>query len=320
MKPFRFIAAAGAMALAASPLLSPAAWAADSVAGQGQAIITVLPRGNSEAAVEVQPRDLRVRVNGKDSNVTGWDALRGDRSALELVILIDGSARTSFGSQMDDIRGFVKEMPAQARIGIAYMENGRAVFTGPLSSDPAVVLKALHLTGGTPGQNASPYFCLSDLAQHWPSQDRTARREVLMITNGVDNYSPRYDPEDPYVAAAINDSVRNGLIVYSIYWKDTGRFDNTMMANDAGQNELAQVTQATGGASYWEGIGNPVSFDPYFKDLRLRFANQYRLGFSSELKGKPEVQNLNLKVGGPAAKVTSPQMVFVTPAGAVSGN
>ena len=33
----------------------------------------------------------------------------------------------------------------------------------------------------------------------------------------------RYDPEDPYVETAVNDSVRAGLIVYSIYWKDMGR-------------------------------------------------------------------------------------------------
>lgn len=320
MNSFKLLAAAGSLALAATAFMPSVAFAAESGPAQGQAIVTVMPRNNGEAATEIQPQDLRVRVNGKASNVTSWDALRGDRGSLELVILIDGSARSSFGTQLDDIRSFVKEMPAQAKIAIAYMQNGRAVFTGPLSSDPAVVLRALHMTGGTPGQSGSPYFCLSDLAQHWPSQDRAARREVLMITNGVDNYSPRFDPEDPYVAAAIHDSVRAGLVVYSIYWTDTGRFDRTEMANDAGQNLLALVTQATGGTAYWQGIGNPVSFDPYFKDLRVRFANQYRLGFSAELKGKPEVQNLNLKVGGPAAKVTAPQMVFVTPAGSANGD
>jgi hypothetical protein len=319
MKRFRFVAAAGALALAVSPLLSTAAWAADSASGQGQAIVTIMPRG-AEAASPIQPQELRVRVNGKDSSVTGWDALRGNRGALELVILIDGSARSSFGTQLATIQGFVKEMPSQTQIAIAYMENGRASFIGPFSSDPATVLQALHLTGGTPGQSGSPYFCLSDLAKRWPSQDRNARREVVMITDGVDNYSPRYDPEDPYVQAAIHDSVRAGLVVYSIYWKDTGRFDSTEMANNAGQNELSQVTQATGGYNYWQGMGNPVSFEPFFHDLRIRLANQYRLGFSSELKGKPDVQNLSLKIAGSTGKVTAPQMVFVTPAGTANGD
>jgi hypothetical protein len=102
------------------------------------------------------------------------------------------------------------------------MKNGRAVLSGPLSTNQALVVRELHLPGGSPGSNASPYFCLSDLAQHWPSQDRAARREVVMIGNGVDNYDPRFDFHDPYVRAAIDDSVRARLVVYAIAWKSQG--------------------------------------------------------------------------------------------------
>ena len=108
-----------------------------------------------------------------------------------------------------------------------------------------------------------------------------------MITDGVDYYNPRYDPEDPYMQAAITDSVRSGLVVYSMYWQNQGRFDRTGYATNAGQNLLQQVTQATGGISYWQGYGNPVPFQPYFKDLDRRLANQYEVGFTAPLKGKP---------------------------------
>lgn len=281
-------------------------------------MVTVLAHGK-EATPTVQSQDLQVKINGKVSSVTGWDDLRGDQSPLELVILIDGGARSSLGTQMGEIQSFVKEMPAQSKVAIAYMANGRAVFSGPLSSDPAVVLKGLHLPSGMPGQSGSSYFCLSDLAKNWPSQDRAARREVVMITDGVDNYSPRYDPNDPYVVAAINDSVRAGLVVYAIYWQDAGRFERNVEIASGGQSLLLQVADATGGVSYWQGMGNPVSFESYFKDLRVRFANQYRLGFSSELKGRSQVQSMNLKIGGPATKVTAPQQVYVTPGNGSTG-
>jgi hypothetical protein len=209
-------------------------------------------------------------------------------------------------------------MPANTKIAIAYMENGRAVFTGPLSSDPSQILKGLRLTGGGVGVSASPYFCLSDLAKSWPSHDASARREVVMISDGVDDYNLRYDPEDPYVQAAITDSIRSGLVVYSIYWISQGRIDSTAYENNAGQNLLLEVTQATGGNSYYQGTGNPVSFNDYFRDLRVRFQNQYKVGFNSELKGKPEVQSFSLKVNGPSAKIVSPQQVYVSPAGAVA--
>jgi len=91
-----------------------------------------------------------------------------------------------------------------------------------------------------------------------------------MITDGVDNYERRLDLDDPYVNAAINDSVRAGIVVYSMYWQDAGRLNGSLYQNNAGQTLLQMVTQATGGYSYWQGIGNPVSFGPYFDDLRRR--------------------------------------------------
>jgi hypothetical protein len=195
------------------------------------------------------------------------------------------------------------------------MENGNAVFAAPLSADHAQVLKALHLPGGTRGSDASPYFCLSDLAKRWPSADREARREVLMVTDGVDNYQRQYDPEDPYVQAAISDSVKARLVVYSIYWLNQGRAESTEYANNAGQNLLAQVTQATGGKSFWQGMGNPVSFAPFLDELTRRFRNQYELGFVGRLDGKAEVESLKLKLSAPGTEIDSPQQVFVYPVG-----
>jgi hypothetical protein len=194
--------------------------------------------------------------------------------------------------------------------------NGRAVFAGPLSADHAQVLSALHLPAGSFGTSASPYFCLSDLAQHWPSGNREARREVVMVTDGVDYYEMRFDPDDPYVQAAISDSVKARLVVYSIYWMNQGRVDLSVYQNNASQSLLLEVTDATGGKSYWQGMGNPVSFQPYFEDLSRRLANQYELDFTARLDSKPTVETMKLKVNAPAIQIAAPQQVFVDHAGA----
>src|ERR1700687_5493504 len=256
-----------AIALSAGAVLaaSPAFAQKNDQQGQGRAVVTIMPQHPNDNVGQV-PHAFKVKVNGKESSVINFAPLQDSNSPVELVLLIDGGARTSLGSQFGDLETFVKEMPPNTRMAIAYMENGRAVLGSQLSSNGQDVLKSLHLSNGFPGSNASPYFCLSDLAKNWPSHDRTARREVLMVTDGVDNYDRRYDPEDPYVDTAVNDSVRAGLIVYSIYWKDMGRANNTWYENNAGQNLLLMVTQATGGNSYWEGVGNPVSLQPYFQD------------------------------------------------------
>ena len=307
-----------AIALTAGTLFatSPAFAQKDSQQGQGRAIITVLPSAKNGDAGQISSQNLRVKVNGKDSSVTSFNQLQENNSPIELVLLLDAGARADIGTQFSDIQNFVKEMPPNSRMAIAYMQQGRAAFASQLSSNPADVLKGLHLSTGIPGVNASPYFCLSDLAKNWPSHDRTARREVVMITDGVDNYERRFDPDDPYVQTAIKDSVRAGLVVYSIYWRNTGRLNSTGYETNAGQNLLLLVTQATGGNSYWQGLGNPVSLQPFFQDLRRRLNNQYEVSFTAPSNGKPQVESLKVDLHVPSAKVAAPQQVLVT--GAVS--
>jgi hypothetical protein len=221
----------------------------------------------------------------------------------------------SLGREMDEIAHFVQSLPPNVKVAIAYMENGNAQMAGPFTADHAKALQGLHLPIGAPGVSASPYFCLSSLAKGWPSNDRNVRREVMMITDGVDSYERQYDPDDPYVNAAINDSVHAGLVVYSIYWASNGRADRTQYENNAGQNLLLQLDQATGGKSYWEGTGNPVTIAPYFEDLSHRLNNQYELSFTAPLKGKPQVETLKVKVSAPDVKVDAPERVYVAPEG-----
>jgi hypothetical protein len=298
-------AAAGAL------LLSASAFPQAEKVGDGQVIVTILPKNANDPAPTVAAQDMTIKVNGKESKVTGFEPLKGAKDPVELVILIDGSARTSLGRQLDEITQFVKSLPPNISATIGYMQNGNTEITGPFTTDHAAVLKGLHLPGGSAGSNASPYFCISDLAKRWPSQNRATRREVLMVTNGVDEYNRRFDPEDVYVQAAIADAVRAHLVLYSIYWGDQGRADRTAYADNTGQNLLLLVTEATGGKSFWIGTGNPVSFQPYLEELTRRFQNQYELSFTVPTNGKPQVETFKLKLKTPGADVAAPQQVFV---------
>jgi hypothetical protein len=311
---FAVLVAAGSL-LAAVPSFA----STENQQGQGQAIVTVLPAKNAPAPTLTQ-QDLSAKVNNKATSVTALQPLSGMQSRVEMVVLIDGAARSSLGTQMGEIQHFVQTLPANTAVTIAYMQNGRAVLTGPLSTDRAEVLRGLHITGGgVPGVSASPYFCLSDLAKNWPSRDHEARREVVMITDGVDYYDMRYDADDPYVQSAINDSVRAQLMVYSIYWRNVGRVDRSFYQNNAGQNLLTEVTQATGGQNYWEGMGNPVSFQPYFEDIQQRLNHQYEVSFMAPSNGKPQLASFRLKLNDKGAKVDAPQEVLVVGSGMAGG-
>ena len=281
---------------------------------QGQAIITVLPKVDGQLPSSVTQQDLSVKVNGKNAKVTHWGPIEAPGNQVELVLLIDSGARSSLGREMNDIEKFVQGLPPNVKAAIAYMQNGQAVFAGPLTTDRTQILGNLHLPGGGSGISASPYFCVSELAKNWPGQDERARREVVMVTDGVDPYDRRFDAEDPYVEAAIADATRAHLVLYAIYWTNTGFADSTAGANNAGQNLLTQVTEATGGKSFWQGMGNTVSFQPYLDDLSRRLKNQYELGFTVPSDIKPGVQQFQLKLHAPGTEIDAPQKVLMVPA------
>jgi len=306
----RFRGVSAAMAVGAALVLAPASFAQNEGPARGRAVITVMPQPDNQTAANVSQQDLQVKVNGKDAAITNVMPLRNNNDHLEVVVMLDSGARTSMATQFPDIRNFINGLPQGAKASLAYMEYGTAHLVSPLTTDRNAVLNGLKIPSGTPGQNASAYICLSDLAKHWPSNDPAARRIVVMISNGVDYYDPHFDMQDPYMEAAITDSIRANLVVYSIYWQNRGRFDATNYASFSGQNLLQQVTEATGGYSYWQGTGNPVSFQPYFKDIDKRLQNQFEIGVSAPVS-KPGVGSMKVKLNNGSGKLDAPQQVYL---------
>ena len=126
-----------AMSLAAGALMVavPAFPQANENQGRGQAVVTVLPAHDDAAPANLSPQDVAIKVNGKDSTITNLTPLRGQNDRLELVVLIDSAARTSIGTQLNDIANFVKTLPPQAKVSIAWMMNGTAQLATPLTTD-----------------------------------------------------------------------------------------------------------------------------------------------------------------------------------------
>jgi VWFA-related protein len=274
-----------------------------------RAIVTADTKSN-ESAVTVPRQTISVLENRKPQEVTGWVPLRGERSGLQLVVLLDDSARSNLGLQLDDLRKFITGLPANAEVAVGYMRNGTPNLVQTFTTDHNQAAQSLRLPNGTAGGNGSPYFCLSDLVKHWPGGNANVRREVVMITDGVDRYSGgRFDPEDPYVQAATSDAQKAGVVVYSIYYRDAGAYDRSRLVADGGQNYLTQISAATGGKVYLEGFGNPVSFAPFLSDIQHKLQNQYELTFASN--SKPGLQPIQVKTNQPNTKLAWPARVPV---------
>jgi hypothetical protein len=193
------------------------------------------------------------------------------------------------------------------------MQNGIARVEQDLTSDHALAAKALRLPMGIGGVNASPYFALSDLVKRWPASN--GRREVVMVSSGVDRYYGGNDMLDPYLSAAIEDAQRAGVLVSAIYSPGAGHFGHDYWQTYWGQLYLAKLADETGGESYYIGFtGPPVAFAPFLDDLASRLSHQYLLGFLAKPEKKAGLRQVKVTTEVPNADLVAAKMVYV-PAG-----
>jgi hypothetical protein len=272
-------------------------------------LVTVEAR-HGKNVPEISRQDVMVYEGHDRDQVTDWVPAQADRAGLELFILLDDSSGTNLGTQLESLRKFIIAQPAFTKIGVAYMQNGSAKVEQSPTTDHALAAKALRLPMGVGGINASPYFSLSDLIKRWP--ESTARREVLVASDGVDRYYGGGDLLDPYLDAAIDDAQRAGILVFAIYTPGAGHFGHSYWQNYWGQIYLSRLAEDTGGESYYIGFtGGPVSFDPYLEDMVRHLDHQYWLTFLAKPPKKSGWQRIKITTEVSNAELVAPRQVYV---------
>jgi hypothetical protein len=264
--------------------------------GQGvpvQMIVSVEPKKGNEVPMVTKP-DIIVH-QGKDVRpVTDWVQAAGERAGLALAILIDDSAASSIGLQLNDIRNFIQEQPSTTLIALGYMQNGTVAVAQNFTPDHVAAANSLRITQAFWGALASPYLSLSDFIKRWPSNPAIPRREVLMISSGIDTVYAGVYP-NPYVDAAIRNAQCGGIVVYALYTPSVGHLGHAYWRTYWGQNFLGEIADATGGESYYYlGPEAPVSFGPYLQKLSHQLTNQFLLTFLAEPRKKAGLESVKI--------------------------
>ena len=196
---FAVLAASGVSAQQPSP--GPAA----------QMIVTVEPRHEGQTAAAVTQNDIMVTSGKEHLSVLDW--VPASNVPAQVFVLIDEGANTDIGTQFPVLKQFFTSLPPGTLVGLGYMRNGTVDRVQDLTADHALVASKLRLPMASPGADASPYFSLQDLIKRWPAgntSENGVRREVLMITDGVDRYYGR-GPDNPYVDTAFEKRSGMGL-------------------------------------------------------------------------------------------------------------
>jgi hypothetical protein len=103
-------------------------------------------------------------------------------------------------------------------------------------------------------------------------------------------------------------------MIHSIYAPGAGLVRHNYWVATNGQMNMARVSDATGGASYYLGLHSPVSFKPYLDALQQVFDNQYLLSFNVKPAKKAGLQSIKLSTEVAGVDLASHDAVWV-PAG-----
>jgi hypothetical protein len=273
-------------------------------------IVTVLPGAGGARPDNLSPGELSVTLGKNLAPVVRMDRLSGDLADMQLFVLLDDSTRTaSLGTHFNELKSFFSALPPTTQVAIGYMRNGTFALAQGFTADHQKAVDSLRLPIAEPGVNGSPYFSLGDLVKHWPSQQATDRRAVLMLTDGVDPYWGTSDMDDPYLDQAVHSALKQGVMVYSIYLRGSGGYGRNSQVTNFAQSRLMEVGEETGGYAYFEDFSDPVTIAPFLADLRDRFDHQYQVVLTAP-NSKGYVQS-KLRTETHGLKVSGPTLVYV---------
>ncbi|MBV9758937.1 MAG: hypothetical protein JO340_00085 [Acidobacteriaceae bacterium] len=273
-------------------------------------VVVTLEAKRGKTIPPVEAQDILVREGRDRRPATELTPLSGQQGSLQLMLLIDDSARGTFDTEIGTLKQFINALPPEAEVAVAYMRNGMADVVANFTRDHAAAANAIRVVMGPGGADVSPYDSLTDAVKKWPST-RAERKEVVMISSGIEALGGGYTTDNPYVNAGIDSAVRAGIVVYTIYDPSVGHMGHSFWRNTWGQNFLSQLSDETGGESYIIGFGSPVSFQPFLDSILFNLQHQYRLTFSARAENKSGYQSLRVSVSGKDASIAAPDKIYI---------
>ncbi len=289
-------------------------------------VITDVALGAESELPSLQREDVKVKQGKNFLKVTQLIPARGDNAALQLMILIDDTLSTSVANNLNDIKDFIAAQPPSTVIGVAYMSNATVSVAQNFTADHDLAVKAVRLPRGAFSSMDSPYLSLISLAKNWPQQN--VRREVLMVTDGIDRLrgekpqpsrlGPRYGAvyhSMPTIStdatSASEISQRYNVIVYSLYAEGVGRAGRSSWDLQIGLSGLTKIADETGGECFSLGTSSLVSFKPYLERLQKMLSNQYYVVFQAVPGKKAGFQRISVQTELSNSEILAPDNVWV---------
>jgi VWFA-related protein len=283
-------------------------------AGQGAPItVTVTATGKEQAQPSAIPMNaVVVRQDGKVAKIVSWEPAAGGKAGLDLAVLVDDSVSQKATVQLKEIGEFIRTLPAEARVAVAYTSYGSVRFEQEFTTDHEKAAKGIRIPNAFPGTANGVYDSFTELIKKWPE---TRNRKVVVfvsdgidVTNGVEDSTPS---QSMVLQRAIDAAERAGVVVYTIFASGSGRAVQNQFLVNNGQGSLARLASETGGDAFFQGFQTPLSFQPFLEDVRKLLGQQYLLTFLAIPSEKGRYARLQVTVESGDAELIAPDHVYV---------
>lgn len=255
----------------------------------------------------VQADRLIVRENREEQVILSIRSIAD--APLALAVLIQEDLASSFNLQIKDLAEFIQRLPKGSRVMVAYMRGGNLQVRQKFTDDLELASKAFRIVSSTSTAGPrNPYDSLIDALNRFDALP-AGRRAVLMVSDGLDisqGISGSTPGQSLDLDRAILRAQRRSVAVFSFYSPTalTEAGNSTLVLN--GQGSLMRLADETGGRAFFQGSTAPLSFIPFFRDLRLLLNRQFLLTYLSTHMNKG-YHRIEVVSTNPEVKVEHPK-------------
>src|SRR5438046_2213086 len=200
------------------------------------------------------------------------------QAPLNIAILVQDDLISSVANELGMTRDFIRSLPAGSRVMVGYITAGSLQVRQPFTTDLSRAANSLRIPISSTSASAyDPYVEVIEALKKFDSSWK-GHNAVLLISDGLDT-SRGFDATTAGhtldIDRTISEANRRNLAIYSFYAPSVGLTSRSYLAASYGQSSLNRVSHDTGGMAFFQGMTGLVTFDYYFKRVRVELNRQY---------------------------------------------
>lgn len=254
---------------------------------------------------EIRNIDLTVAENGEPQTILSIRAI-GTSSPLTLGVLIQDDLASSVGNEIRPLADFLRRLPRGSRVLVGYLRSGSLQVRQKFTTDLEKAAKALRPPVGFASVAPyNPYVEVIEALKRFDSQP-SGRRAILLVSDGLDisrGAESSSAGQSIDLQRAISEAQRRSTAVYAFYAPTAGEQNRILTGN--AQGSLQRLSEETGGRAFFQGLGPPVSFDPFIRELSSSLDRQVALTYLSTHSQKG-FHRIRVRSSSPGVEVDHP--------------